>query len=172
MFPYYNKFSIICLSKLAIVIDETFMTSAKKPKVRLDNQLCFALYAASNAVEQHYKPHLKSQNLTYTPYLVLMALFEQDEISISALAERLEVTRATMTPIVRRLETMGLLIRDTQKGDERQKILSLTKQGREIWIESCDASSRVFDHTGLTKAEADELIRICGKISRKGIESQ
>jgi len=101
-----------------------------------------------------------------------MALFEQDEISISALAERLEVTRATMTPIVRRLETMGLLIRDTQKGDERQKILSLTKQGREIWIESCDVSSRVFDHTGLTKAEADELIRICGKISRKGIESQ
>ena len=147
---------------------KSFMNSDKKKPVRLDNQLCFALYAASNAVEQHYKTHLKAQDLTYTQYLVLMALFEQDGISISALAERLEVSRGTMTPIIRTLEKKELLVRETMEDDERQKIVSLTAKGRRVWIKSCDVSATVFTHTGLTQSEADEVIRLCAKISRSG----
>jgi len=145
------------------------MKVAQQPDVRLDNQLCFALYAASNAIEQSYQLLLKSQDLTYSQYLVLMALAEQDGISISRLAERLELSRSTMTPMLRRLEAKGLLIREIEKGNERQKIVSLTKMGRRIWIKSCGASSEVFEQTGLTKKEADEVIRICTKIARGNI---
>jgi len=128
--------------------------------------LCFALYAASNAVEQHYQTLLKTQGLTYSQYLVLMALAEEDGISISTLAARLEVSKPTMTPLLRRLEAKGLLVREVREGNERQKIVSLTDAGRSIWMKSCDVSSEVFTRTGLTKAEADEVIRICAKISR------
>ena len=138
----------------------------KKPNVRLDNQLCFALYAASNTVEQHYQTLLKAQGLTYTQYLVLMALAEKDGVSISSLARRLEVSKATMTPLLRRLEEKGLLIRAVRDGDEREKLVSLTDAGRGLWTKSCDVSSDVFTRVGLTEAEADEVIRICGKIAR------
>ena len=83
--------------------------------------MCFALYAASNAVGQQYQTLLKAQDLTYSQYLVLMALAEEDGVSISALAGRLEVTKATMTPLLRRLEDKGLLSREIQEGNERQK---------------------------------------------------
>jgi len=137
-----------------------------RPVVRLDNQLCFALYAASNAVGQQYQTLLKAQDLTYSQYLVLMALAEEDGVSISTLADRLEVSNATMTPLLRRLEAKGLLSREIQEGNERQKVVTLTEAGRSIWIKSCGVSSEVFAGTGLTKAEADEVIRLCVKIAR------
>jgi len=145
------------------------MKVAQQPDVRLDNQLCFALYAASNAIEQHYHLLLKTQDLTYSQFLVLMALAEQDGISITSLAKRLELSRSTMTPMLRRLEAKGLLIREMEQGNERQKIVSLTKKGRRIWIKSCSASSEVFERTGLTKKEADEMIRVCMKIARGNV---
>ena len=140
--------------------------TVERPTVRLDNQLCFALYAASNAVGQQYQTLLKAQDLTYSQYLVLMALAEEDGVSISALAGRLEVTKATMTPLLRRLEDKGLLSREIQEGNERQKVVTLTKAGRNIWMKSCGVSSDVFAGTGLTKAEADEIVRLCAKITR------
>lgn len=138
----------------------------EKPKIRLDNQLCFALYAASNAVGQHYQTLLKSYDLTYSQYLVLMALAEEDGISISRLARRLEVSKATMTPMLRRLESKGLLIRQIQEGNERQKIIALTEAGHKTWAKCCDISLDVFERTGLSVAEAQQVIRICAKIAR------
>lgn len=142
------------------------LKTGSRPVVRLDNQLCFALYAASNALGQQYQTLLKAQDLTYSQYLVLMALAEEDGISISSLASRLEVSKATMTPLLRRLETKGLLSREIQEGNERQKVVTLTEAGRSIWIKSCGVSSEVFAGTGLTKTEADEVIRLCAKIAR------
>ncbi|MDA7963578.1 MarR family transcriptional regulator [Ruegeria sp.] len=147
------------------------LPKTKNPKnsqdVRLDNQLCFAVYAASHKIEQHYQTLLKAQGLTYTQYLVLMALSEEDGVSISHLARRLDVSGATMTPILRRLEEKELLRRDVQDGNERQKIVTLTEAGRSIWIKSCGISSEVFSQIGLTQREADEIIRICKKIVDK-----
>ena len=137
----------------------------EKPDVRLDNQLCFAIYAASHTVEQHYQTLLKAQGLTYVQYLVLMALAEEDGVSISSLASRLEVSKATMTPLLRRLEEKGLLSREIQEGNERQKSVALTEAGRSIWTKSCGISSEVFARIGLTQREADEIVRVCKKIS-------
>lgn len=86
-------------------------------------------------------------------------------MSISTLASKLEVSKATMTPLLRRLEAKGLLSREVQVGNERQKVVSLTDTGRSIWTKSCSVSSDVFARIGLTQAEADEIIRICAKIS-------
>ena len=133
--------------------------------IRLDNQLCFALYAASHKIEQHYQALLKVQGLTYTQYLVLMALSEEDGVSISQLAKRLDVSGATMTPLLRRLEEKELLRRETVDGNERQKVVTLTETGRSVWIKSCSISSAVFMQIGLTPKEADDVIRICKKIS-------
>jgi len=138
--------------------------SRERPSIRLDNQLCFALYAASNAIGQQYQARLKSKNLTYTQYLVLMALAEEDGVSISTLAIRLEISKATMTPLLRRLESKGLLRREIQDGNERQKIISLTDSGRQIWSESFGVSSGVFASTGLKTSEANDLIRLCRTI--------
>ncbi|WP_425082627.1 MarR family winged helix-turn-helix transcriptional regulator [Ruegeria arenilitoris] len=135
--------------------------------VRLDNQLCFAVYAASHKIEQLYQILLKAQGLTYTQYLVLMALSEEDGVSISTLAKRLDVSGATMTPLLRRLEEKDLLRRETRDGNERQKIVTLTETGRSIWIKSCGISSEVFSQIGLTQHEADDIIRICKKIASK-----
>ncbi|KIC21586.1 transcriptional regulator [Leisingera sp. ANG-Vp] len=132
----------------------------------MDNQLCFALHAASHTVEQHYQALLKTQGLTYSQYLALMALAEEDRISISTLASRLQVSKATMTPMLRRLEEKGLLMREVQEGNERQKIVSLTEAGRSIWSKSCGVSSEVFSRIGLSQADADEIIRICTRIAR------
>ncbi|AHD08890.1 MarR family winged helix-turn-helix transcriptional regulator [Phaeobacter gallaeciensis] len=139
--------------------------SAGRLEVRLDNQLCFSVYSASHTIEKHYQTLLKAQGLTYTQYLVLMALAEEDGVSISTLAGRLGVSKATMTPLLRRLEEKGLLSREITQGNERQKSISLTETGRNIWIKSCNVSSDVFARIGLTQAEADELIRICTKIT-------
>lgn len=139
--------------------------SKEIPDVRLDNQLCFALYAASHSVEQHYQTLLKAQGLTYSQYLVLMALAEDDGVSITSLAARLEVSKATMTLLLRRLEEKGLLLRQFREGNERQKVVSLTDAGRSIWTKSCGVSSEVFARLGLTEADADTVIRICRKIA-------
>ena len=139
--------------------------TTEKPDVRLENQLCFALYAASHRVEQHYQALLKAQGLTYSQYLVLMALAEEDGVSISMLASRLQISKATMTPLLRRLEDKGLLLREVQEGNERQKLVSLTDAGRSIWIRNCSISSDVFASIGLSQADADEIIRICAQIS-------
>ena len=129
-------------------------------EVRLDNQLCFAIYAASHKIENLYQNILKSQGLTYTQYLVMMALSEQDGVSISHLAKRLDVTGATMTPLLRRLEEKGLLLRKVQSGNERQKLVTLTDAGRGIWIQNCQISSDVFSQIDLSQRDADEIIRI------------
>ena len=135
------------------------------PDVRLDNQLCFALYAASHCVEQHYQTLLKAQGITYSQYLVLMALAEEDSVSISNLASRIQVSNATMTLLLRRLEEKELLHRRFQDGNERQKVVSLTEAGRSIWTKSCVTSPEVFSRLGLTVDEADTVIGICKKIA-------
>lgn len=95
-----------------------------------------------------------------------MALAEEDGISISTLAARLEVSKATMTPLLRRLETKGLLRREVRKDNEREKIISLTEDGRNIWTKNSDISLDVFAQTGLTQAEAKQIIKLCSKIAR------
>src|SRR3712207_920674 len=103
----------------------------KEQALRLDNQLCFALYSASLAMTKLYKPLLDELGLTYPQYLAMLALWEQDGLSVSQLGERLRLDSGTLTPLLKRLEAMDLVARLRSVEDERRVHITLTAAGRD-----------------------------------------
>lgn len=102
------------------------------PELLLDNQLCFALYSASLAMTKLYNPLLDALGLTYPQYLVMLALWERDGLTVSELGERLFLDSGTLTPLLKRLEAAGLLVRLRDVQDERRVRITLTGQGRAL----------------------------------------
>lgn len=98
----------------------------------LDHQLCFALYSASLAMTKVYKPLLEALGLTYPQYLVLLVLWEQDDLPVSRIGERLHLDSGTLTPLLKRLEAHQLLRRTRDCDDERRVRITLTEQGRAL----------------------------------------
>src|SRR5260221_3942019 len=95
----------------------------------LDRQLCFALYAASRAVTALYRPLLDALGLTYPQYLVMLVLWEQESVLVKELGAALQLDYGTLTPLLKRLETHGLLRRERRADDERAVLITLTEQG-------------------------------------------
>jgi MarR family transcriptional regulator, organic hydroperoxide resistance regulator len=106
--------------------------NAHDAALRLDNQLCFALYSASLAMTKLYKPLLETLDLTYPQYLAMLVLWEQDGVSVSALGERLFLDSGTLTPLLKRMEEKGLLRRQRSAQDERRVEVFLTLQGTDL----------------------------------------
>ena len=104
----------------------------KLQKLPLDSQLCFSLYAANMAVNRTYKPMLDRLGLTYPQYLVLLVLWEGDGLMVSELGERLSLDSGTLTPLLKRLETSGLVTRIRDVQDERRVHVTLTAAGRRL----------------------------------------
>lgn len=102
--------------------------------LRLDRQLCFALHAASRAMTQAYQPLLAPLGLTYPQYLVLLVLWEEDGLLVKAIGERLDLDSGTLTPLLKRLEAAGRVVRERQADDQRQVRIRLTQTGRELEI--------------------------------------
>lgn len=100
--------------------------------LRLDQQLCFALYSSSLAMTKLYKPLLEPLGLTYPQYLVMLVLWEQDGISVSTLGQRLSLDSGTLTPLLKRLETAALIVRRRAQDDERRVDLLLSEAGRAL----------------------------------------
>ncbi|MGJ3257437.1 MAG: MarR family winged helix-turn-helix transcriptional regulator [Alcanivorax sp.] len=98
--------------------------------LKLDLQVCFALYSAQLAMSKVYRKLLKELGLTYPQYLVMMVLWEQDRLSVSEIGERLFLDSATLTPLLKRLEGMGLVLRQRSRPDERHVEVTLTEPGR------------------------------------------
>ena len=111
-------------------------TSANDAALRLDNQLCFALYSTSLAMTKLYKPLLEELQLTYPQYLVMMVLWEQDGLSVSALGERLYLDSGTLTPLLKRMEQAELLSRQRSAADERRVEVFLTSKGRGLKVQA------------------------------------
>lgn len=100
--------------------------------LRLDNQLCFALYAASGLVTRAYRPILEPLGLTYPQYLVMLVLWERAPRTVGELGEALNLDSGTLTPLLKRMETAGLVRRDRDPADERRVLISLTAAGVEL----------------------------------------
>jgi len=98
--------------------------------LRLDRQLCFTVYAAHHAFTAAYKPCLEPLGLTYPQYLVLLVLWEQEGLKVKEIGERLRLDSGTLTPLLKRMETGGLLRRLRDPADERQVRIELTEHGR------------------------------------------
>ena len=103
-----------------------------KEQFKLDNQLCFRLYTASRLVTQSYHPLLSVHGLTYPQYLVLLVLWEKDAQPVNDVAKRLVLETNTVTPLLKRMEAEGLLVRRKGTEDARQIIVSLTQRGKEL----------------------------------------
>lgn len=101
-------------------------------ELRLDNQLCFRLYTASRLITQAYTPILKQLNITYPQYIVLMVLWEQDGQPVNDIAHRLCLETNTVTPLLQRMEKLGIVVRKRSKVDKRQQIVSLTRKGKAL----------------------------------------
>lgn len=104
----------------------------------LENQLCFPLYAASKELTRRYKPFLDPLGLTYTQYVTMMALWEQDGVPVKELGQKLFLDSATLTPLLKRLETHGFISRNRSKEDERSVIISLTDEGKALRAKALD----------------------------------
>jgi MarR family transcriptional regulator, organic hydroperoxide resistance regulator len=127
-------------------------------QLRLDEQLCFALYAASRAMTARYRPMLSELGITYPQYLVLMVLWERGTASVRDLGEALGMDYGTLSPIVKRLERDGFVERTRRAADERIVDVSLTTAGRELERSACASVSALLDEDGnLKKADADAL---------------
>jgi DNA-binding MarR family transcriptional regulator len=123
----------------------------------LDSMLCFAVYAAGHAFTRFYKPRLDALGLTYPQYLVFMALWEQDDITVNALGSRLFLDSGTITPLIKRLEARGLLTRRRDTADERQVRIRLTEEGRGLQAKAQSIPLQVAAGTGLTREQAERL---------------
>ncbi len=100
--------------------------------LRLDNQLCFALYGAANRMTRLYRPLLDALGLTYPQYLAMLVLWEQSPLTVGALGNLLDLDSSTLTPLLKRLETGGLVERRRDPEDERRVIVALTDKGRAL----------------------------------------
>ena len=101
-------------------------------ELQLDNQICFRLYTAARLITQAYTPILTALGITYPQYLVLMVLWEKDEQPVNDIARRLVLETNTVTPLLQRMEKLGLISRKKGEQDKRQQIVSLTKKGKQL----------------------------------------
>ena len=119
----------------------------------LDNQLCFALYSASLAMTKLYKPLLEALGLTYPQYLVMLVLWEQNGLTVSAMGERLSLDSGTLTPLLKRMEVAGFLTRQRSTQDERRVEVLLTADGVELQTRAAQVPACVIAQTGCTLPE-------------------
>jgi DNA-binding MarR family transcriptional regulator len=128
----------------------------------LDDQLCFALYGASMAIQRAYKPLLDELGITYPQFLVLSSLWENDGQTVGAIARRLDLESSTITPLLKRLEQAGFVRRERQPADERQVIVQLTETGHAMRERSVCLPIRLFQAAGMTPGR---LIALVGEVT-------
>lgn len=123
----------------------------------LDNQLCYALYAAAHRMTKSYRPMLERMGLTYPQYLVLLVLWETDGITVSEIGRRLRLDSGTLTPVLKRLETSGLLNRNRRQSDEREVEIALTDQGRALRAEAVAVRQSVMCQLNMSEPEIQAM---------------
>lgn len=137
----------------------------------LDHQLCFALYAATHAITRAYRDGLEGAGLTYTQYLVMLVLWESDGVSVGNIAQRLALDSATLTPMLKRLETAGFLTRTRNAHDERVVEIKLTAVGQQLQHQIAKVQQGVECRTGLCHEDfiqlKDSLNNLASTMSKK-----
>ena len=132
--------------------------------LKLENQLCFPLYVVSKEIIRKYKPFLDEIDLTYTQYIVMMVLWEEKEINVKKLGERLFLDSGTLTPLLKKLENKKIIKRTKLEKDERNLIVSITSEGEKLKNKAISIPSNVSKCINLDNNEAVELYKILYKI--------
>ncbi|MEU5306540.1 MarR family winged helix-turn-helix transcriptional regulator [Streptomyces noursei] len=133
--------------------------------LRLDHQVCFSLHAASRAFGNVYRDALKELGLTYPQYLVMLVLWEHGPEPVKSIGERLRLDSGTLSPLLKRLETAGLVHRERSPEDERSVIIRLTEAGEELRERALPVPRRMMAATGLTVDELRTLRSLLGRVT-------
>ena len=136
----------------------------KYESIRLRNQLCFPLYAASNMITRKYKPLLDKLDLTYTQYIVMMVLWEEKKVNEKLLCETLCLKSNTVTPLLKKLETKGYIKKTKDSADERNLVITLTKKGEALKEKALEVPKALSCEINLSKEDAATLYNILYKL--------
>ncbi len=136
----------------------------KYEALRLENQLCFPLYACSRETIKLYKPFLDEIDLTYTQYIAMMVLWEKESVTVKELGEALYLDSGTLTPLLKKMEAKGLIRRRRSEQDERSLIVSLTEEGMALRERALDVPHQMASCVRLEPEEAQELYRLLYKL--------
>lgn len=128
--------------------------------LKLNNQICFSLYSCSREITKLYRPLLQNLGLTYTQYIAMLALWEQDKITVSELGNRLYLDSGTLTPLLKKLEAAGLVTRTRDKKDERSVLIELTGQGSALREQALGIPEQLACQLGATPQEGMELLKL------------
>ena len=144
------------------------MPPASRTDFVLDEQLCFALHTASRAMTGCYRPLLDEIGLTYSQYAVMLVLWEHGSVTLGLLCSRLQLDTGTLSPLLKRLEAEGLLVRRRRAEDERTVQLTVTERGRDLREQAAAVQARVQEATGLSAAELaamrDDLCALAARL--------
>lgn len=122
-------------------------------QLKLENQICFLLYAASREMTKQYKPILEDLDVTYPQYLVLLLLWEHESLTVKGMGEKLFLDSGTLTPMLKRMEEQGLLVRERSDEDQRSVSVKLTSEGQNLKQKAADIPGRILSLAGSTEEE-------------------
>lgn len=143
------------------------MNNSKYDVLKLENQLCFPLYACSREIVKKYKPFLDRIDLTYTQYIVMMVMWERKTVNVKELGECLYLDSGTLTPLLKKLESKGFVSRMRCQSDERNLVVSITDDGEKLKDKAVDIPLEIAECTNLSQEEALKLYSILYKILGK-----
>lgn len=129
----------------------------KYDSIKLDNQVCFSLYAASREIIKLYKPFLDKYNLTYTQYVAMLVIWEDEKSTVKDIGKRLHLDSGTLTPLLKKIESMGLIKRYRDVNDDRVVIVELTENGRALKEEVLEVPNEMACKINMPKEDLIEL---------------
>ena len=135
-------------------------------QLKLSNQLCFPIYAASRLITRTYQPMLDELGITYPQYLVLMVLWENDSMPVNTIAKKLILNTNTITPLLKRMEAQGIVKRTRSDEDERKVTVSLTDKGQQLRNQAAEIPEKLAAQLDTDKISVEELIDLREKLNR------
>lgn len=135
-------------------------------QLKLSNQVCFPIYAASRLITRAYQPLLDKLGLTYPQYLVLMILWEKDHVSVNEITNKLILNTNTVTPLLKRMEKQELITRQRSEVDERRIIVSLTEKGQKLRDAAAEIPERLVEKLDVGELSIEEIIDLRDKLNR------
>lgn len=144
--------------------EEDGTTMNKYDALKLENQICFPLYACAKEVVRQYKPYLDELELTYTQYIAMMVMWDKRSISVKELGQHLYLDSGTLTPLLKTLEKKGYVTRNRSEEDERVLIVSITDEGMNLREKAVEVPMKVGSCIGIEPEEAKTLYRLLYKV--------
>lgn len=129
-------------------------------QLKLENQLCFPVYAASRLITREYQPFLDKLEITYPQYLVLMVLWEHDGLPVNDIAKKLVLNTNTITPLLKRMEQQGIISRKRSEEDERKVLVKLTKKGNNLQEEAAKIPEELVKRLSVSDIDFEDLAKL------------